>query len=88
MIAEVRAGFPDAVFLAEAFTARKLMYRLAKLGFSSPIPIHLAQYKAELTEYLTELTATPVREFFRPHFFVNTPDINPVSSRTSGRPGS
>ncbi|MFS9599492.1 hypothetical protein, partial [Klebsiella variicola] len=38
-------------------------------------------------DYLTELTRTPVREYFRPHFFVNTPDINPVFLQTSGRPG-
>ena len=88
MIAEVRARFPDAIFLAEAFTRPKLMYRLAKLGFSQSYTYFTwRNTKAELTEYLTELTATPVREFFRPHFFVNTPDINPVFLQTSGRPG-
>ncbi|MGA8195208.1 MAG: DUF3416 domain-containing protein, partial [Acetobacteraceae bacterium] len=43
--------------------------------------------KQEITEYLTELNAPPVREFFRPNFFVNTPDINPIPLQTSGRPG-
>jgi starch synthase (maltosyl-transferring) len=33
------------------------------------------------------LNASPVREFFRPHFFVNTPDINPWFLQRSGRPG-
>ena len=87
MIGEVRARFPDAVFLAEAFTRPKLMYRLAKIGFSQSYTYFTwRNTKAELTEYLTELTTT-ARDFFRPHFFVNTPDINPVFLQTSGRPG-
>ena len=88
MIAEVRARFPDAIFLAEAFTRPKLMYRLAKVGFSQSYTYFTwRNTKAELTEYLTELTTTAPCEFFRPHFFVNTPDINPVFLQTSGRPG-
>jgi starch synthase (maltosyl-transferring) len=87
MIIEVRSRFPDTVFLAEAFTRPKLMYRLAKIGFSQSYTYFTwRNTKAELTEYLTELT-TNAREFFRPHFFVNTPDINPVFLQTSGRPG-
>jgi len=87
LIAEVRARYPDAVFLAEAFTRPKLMYRLAKIGFSQSYTYFTwRNTKAELTEYLTELT-TNAGEFFRPHLFVNTPDINPVFLQTSGRPG-
>jgi starch synthase (maltosyl-transferring) len=87
MIGEVRARYPDAVFLAEAFTRPKLMYRLAKIGFSQSYTYFTwRNTKAELTEYLTELT-TNARDFFRPHFFVNTPDINPVFLQNSGRPG-
>ncbi|HEV2187958.1 MAG TPA: alpha-amylase family glycosyl hydrolase, partial [Stellaceae bacterium] len=87
LIGEVRARFPDAIFLAEAFTRPKLMYRLAKIGFSQSYTYFTwRNTKAELTEYLTELT-TNARDFFRPHFFVNTPDINPVFLQTSGRPG-
>jgi starch synthase (maltosyl-transferring) len=87
MIAEVRAQYPDAVFLAEAFTRPKLMYRLAKIGFSQSYTYFTwRNTKTELTEYMTELT-TNAREFFRPHFFVNTPDINPVFLQTSGRAG-
>jgi starch synthase (maltosyl-transferring) len=88
MIAEIRVRFPDAIFLAEAFTRPKLMYRLAKIGFSQSYTYFTWRHtKAELTEYLTELTTTAPREFFRPHLFVNTPDINPVFLQTSGRPG-
>jgi starch synthase (maltosyl-transferring) len=87
LIADIRARFPEAVFLAEAFTRPNLMYRLGKIGFSQSYTYFTwRNTKAELTEYLTELTTT-AREFLRPHFFVNTPDINPVFLQTSGRPG-
>ena len=88
MIGEVRARYPDAIFLAEAFTRPKVMYRLAKVGFSQSYTYFTwRNTKRELTDYLEELTTTPPREFFRPHFFVNTPDINPVFLQSSGRPG-
>ncbi len=88
MIGEVRARYPDAMFLAEAFTRPKVMYRLAKLGFSQSYTYFTwRNEKTELTEYLTELNQPPVSYFFRPHFFVNTPDINPLFLQGSGRPG-
>jgi len=88
MIATVQARYPDAIFLAEAFTRPKVMYRLAKVGFSQSYTYFTwRDTKAEFQEYLTELTQGPPREFFRPNFFVNTPDINPVFLQTSGRPG-
>ena len=88
MIGEVRARYPDAVFLSEAFTRPKVMYRLAKVGFSQSYTYFTWRHtKQEFIDYLNELTRTPVREYFRPHFFVNTPDINPVFLQTSGRPG-
>ncbi len=88
MIAEVQARYPDAIFLAEAFTRPKVMYRLAKVGFSQSYTYFTwRNTKAEFQEYLTELTQGAPREFFRPNFFVNTPDINPVFLQTSGRPG-
>jgi starch synthase (maltosyl-transferring) len=78
MIREVRAEHPDTVFLAEAFTRPKVMYRLAKIGFSQSYTYFTwRNTKAEITEYLTELATTEPKDFFRPHFFVNTPDINP-----------
>ena len=88
MIAEVRARYPDAVFLAEAFTRPKVMNRLGKVGFGQSYTYFTwRNSKAELTEYLTQLTEDEPRDFFRPHFFVNTPDINPVFLQTSGRGG-
>ena len=87
MIADVRARHPDTIFLAEAFTRPKMMARLAKLGFSQSYTYFTwRNTKWELTEYLTELTQGPLREFFRPHFFVNTPDINPYFLHHGGRP--
>ncbi len=88
LIADVRGRYPDAIFLSEAFTRPKMMYRLAKLGFSQSYTYFTWRNgKHELIEYLTELTTTAPRDFFRPHFFVNTPDINPYFLQTSGRPG-
>ncbi len=78
MIADVRSQYPDVVFLAEAFTRPKVMYRLAKIGFSQSYTYFTwRNTKWELESYLTELNTTDPRDFFRPHFFVNTPDINP-----------
>jgi len=88
MIADVRARYPDVIFLSEAFTRPKMMYRLAKVGFSQSYTYFTwRNTKQELADYLTELTTTEVKEFFRPHFFVNTPDINAYFLQTSGRPG-
>jgi starch synthase (maltosyl-transferring) len=79
LIADVRGQHPDAVFLAEAFTRPKVMYRLAKIGFSQSYTYFTwRNTKQELTAYLEELNQPPPRDFFRPHFFVNTPDINPA----------
>jgi starch synthase (maltosyl-transferring) len=88
MIAEVQAAYPDAIFLAEAFTRPKVMKRLAKLGFTQSYSYFTwRNTKAELTAYLTELTTTDARFIMRPNFFVNTPDINPTFLQSSGRPG-
>ncbi len=87
MIAEVKARYPDALFLSEAFTRPKVMYRLAKIGYTQSYTYFTwRNTKRELREYIEELTTT-AREFFRPNFFVNTPDINPVFLQASGRPG-
>ncbi len=78
LIEDVRARHPDVVFLSEAFTRPAMMYRLAKLGFSQSYTYFTwRENKHELREYLLELADGPAREFFRPNFFVNTPDINP-----------
>jgi starch synthase (maltosyl-transferring) len=75
-INNIKREYPDVIFLAEAFTRPKVMYRLAKLGFTQSYTYFTwRNTKQELTEYLTELTQYPVKEFFRPNFWPNTPDI-------------
>lgn len=88
MIADIRSRDPGVLFLAEAFTRPKVMYRLGKVGFSQSYTYFTwRNTKAELTDYLIELNTAPARDVYRPHFFVNTPDINPVFLHESGRPG-
>lgn len=86
-IAEIKREHPEVFFLAEAFTRPKIMYRLAKLGFGQSYTYFpWRNGKRELTEYLTELTQTPVREFFRPNQWPNTPDILTEFLQMGGRP--
>ena len=86
LIREVKAGCPEAIFLAEAFTRPKMMRALAKAGFSQSYTYFTwRNTKAELTEYLTELTQGPAKEYFRPNFFTATPDILPVFLQEGGR---
>ncbi|GCD76893.1 alpha-1,4-glucan:maltose-1-phosphate maltosyltransferase [Thermaurantimonas aggregans] len=80
LISEIHKTHSDIIFLSEAFTRPKIMHELAKLGFTQSYTYFCwRNTKAELTEYLTELTTTDQREFFRPNFWPNTPDINPWS---------
>jgi starch synthase (maltosyl-transferring) len=78
LIREIQLRHPDVIFLAEAFTRPKLMKGLAKLGFTQSYTYFTWRtQKWELEQYLIELTAYPERDFYRPNFFVNTPDILP-----------
>jgi starch synthase (maltosyl-transferring) len=78
LIAEVKKVDQDVLFLAEAFTKPKTMQRLAKIGFSQGYTYYTwRNSKAELIEYMTELTKGPMKDYFRPNFWPNTPDINP-----------
>ena len=87
LIREVRVKYPEVIFLAEAFTRPKVMQRLAKLGFTQSYTYFAwKNTKWELTEYFTELTQTPVREFMRPNVWPNTPDILTEYLQYGGRP--
>ncbi len=78
IIAEVKKKHPDVLFLAEAFTKPKVMQRLAKEGYTQSYTYFTWRTtKHELMEYMTELTQTDQREYMRPNFWPNTPDINP-----------
>ena len=87
LIGEVKRDYPDAIFLAEAFTRPKVMYRLAKAGFTQSYTYFAWRNTTwELTQYFTELTQTPVSDFFRPNLWPNTPDILAEYLQTGGRP--
>lgn len=87
MITDIRKAYPDVIFLSEAFTRPKVRYRLAKLGFNQSYTYFAwRNTKDELTQYLTELTQTEVREYFRPNFWPNTPDILTEYLQFGGRP--
>ena len=87
LIGEVKRDNPDVIFLAEAFTRPKVMYRLAKCGFTQSYTYFAWRHTAwEITQYFTELTQTPVSDYFRPNLWPNTPDILTEYLQTGGRP--
>ena len=87
LIGDIKNEYPDIIFLSEAFTRPKIMYRLAKVGFTQSYTYFTwRNTKTEIAQYLTELTQTDVREYFRPNFWPNTPDILPEHLQYGGRP--
>ncbi len=87
VLAEVKRDYPKTIFLSEAFTRPKVMYRLAKLGFTQSYNYFpWRNTREELTEYLTELTTSEVREYFTANLWPNTPDILPEYLQFGGRP--
>jgi starch synthase (maltosyl-transferring) len=87
LVTGVRDKYPDAVFLAEAFTRPKMMKALAKAGFTQSYTYFTwRNSKRELTEYFTELTQTEMSEYFRANLWPNTPDILPFVLQGGGRP--
>jgi starch synthase (maltosyl-transferring) len=87
LISEAKKDYPDLIFLSEAFTRPKIMYRLAKMGFNQSYTYFTwRNTKTELIQYFTELIQTDVREFFRPNLWPNTPDILSDYLREGGRP--
>lgn len=88
VISEIRKENPDTIFLAEAFTRPKLMYQLAKQGFTQSYTYFTwRNTKYELTEYMRKLVNTEINDFFRPNLWPNTPDILPEFLQVSGKPG-
>jgi starch synthase (maltosyl-transferring) len=83
LISEIKKKDPDVLFLSEAFTAPKMMYQLAKIGFTQSYTYFTwRNSKQEMTDYLEELTKTEVKDYFRPNFWMNTPDILPYHLQT------
>jgi len=86
-IGEIKRSHPEVLFLAEAFTRPKIMYRLAKAGFSQSYTYFpWRNGKDEIAAYLTEITKPPVSDFFRPNQWPNTPDILTEFLQMGGRP--
>jgi starch synthase (maltosyl-transferring) len=87
LIAEVRSQHPGTIFLSEAFTRPRIMEHLAKIGFNQSYTYFTWRTtQQELLQYLTELTRSETREYFRPNFWPNTPDILPPVLQTGGEP--
>ena len=85
VIAEVNKKYDDIIFLAEAFTRPKVMASLAKAGFTQSYTYFTWRVnKQELIEYMTELVNGPSRDYFRPNFWPNTPDILPYHLQHQG----
>lgn len=85
-LGKLHQEFPDAIFLSEAFTRPKIMYRLARLGFSQSYTYFAwRNTKWELETYFSELTRTSLQEYFRPNVWPNTPDILTEYLQTGGR---
>lgn len=86
-IGNIKRRYPDVVFLSEAFTRPKLMYALAKVGFTQSYTYFTWRTtQREIRQYLEELTRSEVAHFFRPNFWPNTPDILPEHLQYGGRP--
>jgi starch synthase (maltosyl-transferring) len=87
VIAEVKAAAPETLLLSEAFTRPAVLHRLAKAGFSQSYNYFpWRNSKWELTQYFTELTKGPGREYLRPNLWPNTPDILTEYLQYGGRP--
>jgi len=87
LIRDIKRYHPEVIFLAEAFTRPKLMYQLAKLGFTQSYNYFpWRNTKGELTQFMTEITQSSVREFFRASLWPNTPDILTEYLQYGGRP--
>jgi starch synthase (maltosyl-transferring) len=87
VIGEVKRKHPEVIFLSEAFTRPKVMYELAKLGFTQSYTYFAwRNTKWELRQYLTELYQSDVREYFRANLWANTPDILTEYLQMGGRP--
>ncbi len=86
LINEIKKDYPGVIFLDEAFTRPKVMYRLAKIGFTQSYTYFAwRNTKWEITQYFTELSHGEVREFFRPNLWPNTPDILTEYLQMGGR---
>jgi len=86
LIGEVKREHPEVLFLSEAFTRPKVMYRLAKLGFTQSYTYFTWRItKADIIHYMSELCRTSLVDYFGPNLWPNTPDILPEHLQHQGR---
>lgn len=86
-IGELKQTCPELIVLSEAFTRPKVMFRLAKLGFTQSYTYFAWRHNRwDLTDYVSEITRGELAEYFRPNFWPNTPDILTEELQTGGRP--
>jgi starch synthase (maltosyl-transferring) len=77
LIEKVNSTNPEVIFLSEAFTNPPMMHALGKAGFQQSYTYFTWRVtKQELMDYGREV-AQDTSAFFRPNFWVNTPDILP-----------
>lgn len=87
LIGEINKKHDGIIFLAEAFTRPRVMEELAKIGFNQSYTYFTwRNTKEEFIEYVTQLTKTEMREYYRPNFWPNTPDILPISLENRDEP--
>ncbi|MGA1826106.1 MAG: alpha-amylase family glycosyl hydrolase, partial [bacterium] len=87
LIREIKKEYPEVIFLAEAFTRPNVMYYLAKLGFSQSYTYFTwRNTKQEIIAYMNELMNGESKEYYRPNFWPNTPDILPEYLQYGGKP--
>jgi starch synthase (maltosyl-transferring) len=85
VIIEIQKAHPDVIFLSEAFTRPRIMSSLAKVGFTQSYTYFTWRVsKTEISDYVTDLVAGPSRNYFRPNFWPNTPDILPYHLQGRG----
>lgn len=85
LITEVQKKHPEVLFLAEAFSRPRVMQQLAKQGFTQSYSYFTWRvHKQEIIDYMIELTQGEMREYYRPNFWPNTPDINPYHLQHAG----
>lgn len=85
VIAEINKKHEDIIFLSEAFTRPKIMASLAKVGFTQSYTYFTWRVsKDEIVEYVNELAHSASRNYFRPNFWPNTPDILPFHLQHQG----
>jgi starch synthase (maltosyl-transferring) len=88
VITEIKHDHPEVILLSEAFTRPRVMYYLAKAGFTQSYNYFpWRNTRHEIERFMLEVTRPPVSDFFRPNLWPNTPDILPQYLQYGGRPG-